>query len=640
MKKFLFTLITFGLVLLLLLLGEGLLRLAGYGTDYPLFIEKNGRWHSNPRYAEKFFSSRDINIPELIDQQLPAKKAQNVWRIVALGGSTTAGFPFEVSINFPYFIKNRLQQLNPGKRIELINLGISAVNSFTVADMTDQVVALQPDLVLLYMGHNEFYGALGPASTQAISAHRGLIRLTLWLREWRLYQWLRALLESLAPPAPAPQENRSLMSQMIGKARLMPDDPLYKATLQNFSANLESIINDFHTAGIPLIISDLVSNLRDQYPLGETAETEDALLKKARQQDPQTALQTIRPLLNQQPVAASVAWFAARRLQQLNRNEEARRYFIMARDNDPMPFRAPSAINRIIDSLARVYHIPKAPTRRLFNAYSTPRAPGNTLFLEHLHPRPMGYALIARSFLQTMDTTRLIALNCHDTLDAKAFLNAQPFTLFDQRIGEMKVSQLMNGFPFNGRSQLTPTPADSMVNRLASRHLHQGLYWDGAHFQLGDYYLQNQNYQKALREYNAVYANDPENPSALYRLGDVYTLLKEYDKAETFYNTALNITPGQAYLYAKLGRMRIIREQTDAGIAALETVIKLEKNKKTLNNDDMKTLYYLLGVGYARKGLYRKADAACNLSIHLDPLYDPPLTLKNKIRLLQGKTAR
>ncbi len=641
MKKTLFILTTFILLFLLLAGIEGILRVAGYGRDYPLFIQKGRYLHTNPDFARKYFSDRDISVPQLIEQKIPLKKEKDVPRIVALGGSTTAGFPYEVNINFPYFLKNRLQKARPGKKVEMINLGISAVNSFTVADMLDEVIALRPDAVLIYMGHNEFYGALGPASTQAIGSNRALIRLTLWLREWRLYQLLEGAVNLFSPKLES-KSKASLMSRMIGKARILPGDPLYATTLSHFTENLDEILTTLKKAGIRVVISPLVSNLRDQYPLGHTPllaeERYRSLYEQARRErqagKETAALATLAPLLEQRPVPAEAAWMAAGIYDRRGQWTEAERYYRLARDNDPMPFRAPSAVNRIIDSLARRHRVSLTDTERLFRRYAADHIPGKRLFLEHLHPTPTGYALIARAFEKSLSFPGSDAVPA-DSLAPEAYLAEQPFTLFDRRIGEMKVEKLLEGFPFNGRSTLQGTPSEAVVDSLVRRHLYHGLFWDGAHFELGDYYQRQNRAADAYAEYEAVYYNDPTNPSALYRLGDALLLQKDFDGAAAWYRRALEVTPGQAYLHAKLGRTLMIAEKTEPALRALETVIQLEKQKKTLKDDDMKTLYYLMGVGYARQGKYRRAETAADLSLAIDRKFYPPFALKQKIKRLK-----
>ena len=61
------------------------------------------------------------------------------------------------------FLEAWLQELLPERKVEVVNLGVAAVASFPVRKLAEQALdQLQPDLLLLYGGHNEFYGALGP----------------------------------------------------------------------------------------------------------------------------------------------------------------------------------------------------------------------------------------------------------------------------------------------------------------------------------------------------------------------------------------------------------------------------------------------------------------------------------------------
>ena len=53
-----------------------------------------------------------------------------------------------------------LQHLMPDREVEVINLGLTAVASFPVRKVAEQAMgATEPDLLLVYGGHNEFFGA-------------------------------------------------------------------------------------------------------------------------------------------------------------------------------------------------------------------------------------------------------------------------------------------------------------------------------------------------------------------------------------------------------------------------------------------------------------------------------------------------
>ena len=60
-----------------------------------------------------------------------------------------------------------LQQQQPGTSFEVLNAGITSINSFSEVDIVRQAVASDPDLIVVHSGHNEFYGPGGSASTSS-----------------------------------------------------------------------------------------------------------------------------------------------------------------------------------------------------------------------------------------------------------------------------------------------------------------------------------------------------------------------------------------------------------------------------------------------------------------------------------------
>lgn len=72
-----------------------------------------------------------------------------------------------------------------------IILGVAAINSFMLLDFLDEALEQRPDAILIYAGHNEYYGALGAASTVTLSETASLIRLYLWLQHFKTIVLLR-----------------------------------------------------------------------------------------------------------------------------------------------------------------------------------------------------------------------------------------------------------------------------------------------------------------------------------------------------------------------------------------------------------------------------------------------------------------
>ncbi|MCI0618577.1 hypothetical protein L0244_36835, partial [bacterium] len=67
-------------------------------------------------------------------------RVSSTFRIFCLGGSTTAEFPFDCQVPFPTQLRYLLSQTHPQYQIEVINVGISAVNSFTVVDLLPDIL--------------------------------------------------------------------------------------------------------------------------------------------------------------------------------------------------------------------------------------------------------------------------------------------------------------------------------------------------------------------------------------------------------------------------------------------------------------------------------------------------------------------
>lgn len=231
MKRTLFYISLLFIPVFFIIIFEILLVLFNFGDDYRLFVADGANFRLNENYARKYFSTQDIAIPQLIGQTFIKEKDPHTMRIVCLGGSTTADYPFEININFPYFIRRYLEDHLPGYTYEVINLGISAVNSHAVLDMCPDVAKMNPDFIIIYMGHNEFYGALGLASNEFLGSNRWLIKVILRLRKFRSYQLWQRVVErwlALIGSKGAANPGQTLMAAMIGRDQVEPGGLVYR----------------------------------------------------------------------------------------------------------------------------------------------------------------------------------------------------------------------------------------------------------------------------------------------------------------------------------------------------------------------------------------------------------------------------
>ncbi len=446
LKNITFSALLFLLPILLLVLAEIMLRTAGFAAERRAAfkqVENEPGWTGfNPEYASRYFRGF---LPALGFTPFREVPPEGVFRVVVLGGSSTAGFPYQWYHGFPAALEKRLMATLPGRQIEVINLGMTAVNSYTLWDLTRHVVAMQPSAVVIYAGHNEYYGALGVGATPEF-APKGVWfgRLQMLLKRSALYLLMERLV--VGPPDygldPAANE-RTLMARVVQNAQIKWGDPIYEAGLHQFERNMRSVVERLHGHDIPVFMGTLVSNLADQPPLSD---------------DPE----------------AMAAYEAART--ELTRGDtlRARQLFEEARDLDTIRFRAPSAINEIIRSIAERPGVTLVDVERYFNEAARPAIPGHDLFTDHLHPTDHGYDLMGEAFHAAIRREHIPATDTLTVIWPRPFA-ADPVSTAQAGI---LIDRLLSDYPFNKQAdpdQTGAAHAEQLRARRASGRLGDSL---------------------------------------------------------------------------------------------------------------------------------------------------------------------
>ena len=450
------------LPVLFFLLLEGGLRLAGYGEDYPLFVEVEGApgYLMPSREVARRYFAQQASVPTPNPDFFAADKPEGTVRIVAMGGSSAAGYPFYRGASFPQVLGTRLRLAYPDAEVEVVNTAMAAVNSYTLLDLADEVVAVEPDAVVIYAGHNEFYGALGAASTESLGRSPWLVRLFLRLRDWRTVQLVRDVVGRLAGagaerPAGAPPSN-TLMARMIGEQSVPFGGETYRAGLRQFRENLARLLATFEAAGVPVYVSTLASNERDQRPFvtALAAGIDTAAWQRAAQAgidrlergDARAALPLLREAIQIDSGAADPHFALGRAYLALGERDSARAALGRARDLDALRFRAPTAFNDVIRQSAARHGAVLVEGEQALRAASPDGLVGRRTMLEHLHPTLDGYAALADAFFDALVADRLVSdAPPRPTPPGRAVRLVTPM---DSLAGLARVARLTAGWPF------------------------------------------------------------------------------------------------------------------------------------------------------------------------------------------------
>ncbi len=468
-RRRLFIIICMLFPFLLLGVAEGLLRLCGYGGFPPVIVEIGSTAAGticitdNPGPASYFDARR--NKPGSINTfTFLSPKPANTTRIVLAGGSAIKGFPQPMGLAPSAFLAAMLADAWPDRRVEVINLGTTAVASFPVLDMATQALEYEPDLVVVYSGHNEFYGAYGVASMHAAGQAPWALRLHRAIRATALSQFTGGL---LAPGGEAARGDRTLMEMMIGNDSVAADDPLRAAAERNLRENLIELARRCRRRGVAVMLCTLPCNERDLAPLGEPRVDHlppadknkcDALLAGARSRaalDAAAAEADARAALALAPDHAGAHFERGRALVWLTREQEALAEFQLAIDLDPMPWRAPEPADRAIRQAAGETGAWLCDVRKSFRDASPHGIVGWELMDDHVHPSLAGQALLARSIarrLVDVDGPLKISGAAFDALATdEVYMNRLGDNLYD-RYGVAHTLRVLCDIPFYRRS--------------------------------------------------------------------------------------------------------------------------------------------------------------------------------------------
>jgi tetratricopeptide (TPR) repeat protein len=369
------------LPLLVFGLAEGSLRLAGYGYDTSFFkkvrIGDGDFLVNNDNFVLRFFPPQLARLPAAL--RMEAEKPPGTCRIFILGESAALGDPSP-----PYgagrYLQALLTERFPGRKFEVVNVAITAINSHAILPIARECARQQGDFWIIYMGNNEMVGPFGAASVFGMQAPpRMLVQLSLALQKTRTGQ---LLLEAGRRLKGGKTDSASWggMQMFLGH-QLPPGDQRKETVYRNFRANLHDIVRAGLDSGAHVVLNTVAVNMKDCPPFGSLPAGSAAHCADGEYRTAQGLLESGNP-------AAAVE-------------------FQKACDDDTLPFRADSRINSIIHQTAQE----EAGAGLIFCDASAPETldeprgsiAGNELFYEHVHFNFEGNYRLGRAWAKAID---------------------------------------------------------------------------------------------------------------------------------------------------------------------------------------------------------------------------------------------
>ena len=150
-KRRLFIVITVALPFLFLAAAELILRLFGWG-GYPAWIREAGTLPSGatlcmvePAAAKPYFFANPTRPGYAEQANFLLPKPADTVRIFLVGESAAKGYPQPRNLAMSSFLQAMLSDAWPGKNIEVINLGTTAVASFPLVYQVRDALRFSPE---------------------------------------------------------------------------------------------------------------------------------------------------------------------------------------------------------------------------------------------------------------------------------------------------------------------------------------------------------------------------------------------------------------------------------------------------------------------------------------------------------------
>ena len=604
---------------------EGGLRLFGYGGSYPLFVPVEnapGVMMPSRDVARRYFANNNPPTPNA--DFFPADKPDGTFRVVVMGGSSAAGYPFYRNASLSQVLDTRLGLAYPDREIEVINTAMAAVNSFTLLDFVDEILEIEPDAVLIYAGHNEYYGALGAASTESVGGSAWLVRTYLALRDLRTVQLMRGALASVQRAASereaGERPSNTLMARMVGEQAVPLGSDVFERGADQFRGNLSRILAAYERADVPVYVGTLASNERDQRPF--VTVHQEGVDAEAWGRDLRTAItevengagpEPLRAVAEADPEAADAPFVLGHALLSQGDRDGAQAAFQRARDLDALRFRAPSAFDDIIREEAAAHGAVVVETEAALRGLAPDGLIGSVAMLEHLHPTLLGYATLADAFFDALVASGQIGPVPQPTPPGRLVSLVTPM---DSIAGYIRLDQLTASWPFRPderrpfRLDTTRTPA--FVAERARATL-AGEPWLQQADAVARFYEASGDLAQALRTRRAIVQQFPFLAEPYVHLANL-----ELRRARSsnrpdplayvagLYGQALERDSSNAAAHGMLGALRLQTGDPQTAVYHLERSVRAAP-------DGTQPLYNLAGA-YAMMGRWDEAaDAAARL---------------------------
>jgi tetratricopeptide (TPR) repeat protein len=522
-------------------------------------------------------------------QRFSRRKPSGVRRVFCLGGSTTFGHPYDDRASFAAWLRELLSCDGGAGKWEIINAGGISYASYRVAALMQELIQYEPDLFIIYTGHNEFLER---------RTYRNFFELPPLLRDTsallsrtRTYTLLRRVLVADNPrdgnDVALPPEVDARLDHTVGPADYDRDDRQRQRIVEHLRFNLRRMIDLARSAGAEVIFVTPAANLKDCSPfksqhragLGESdSERWSQRFAAGRRHqaaaDWQAATKEFRAALRVDDRYAEVHYRLGQCLIELGQAEQAHQAFCRARDEDVCPLRASAEILEAVRQAAREQQCMCVDFAEQVSRWSLEQSgsasPGRGMFLDHVHLTQELTSRLAKLLVDELVRRNLVRAAASDDCLAEATKGIEARLGPEERAAGLR--NIAKVFSWAGKiEEAGPAALAALELAPADR---ESLFIAGAYLKQTD---QNERamefYRRALE---LEVAEHPQDVEAHQFLAKAWAEQEQWSKARAEYQAALRLRPDSIEAHYGLATILIEEHERDTARRHLEQVLRLD----------------------------------------------------------------
>ena len=595
----------------------------GFSAIHPLFIP----------YRAEDGSLRMKTAPGKLrwfnPQDFAAEKEPGTFRIFSLGGSTTYGRPYKDATSFSGWLRKLLNRiLDSPMRYEVINAGGISYASYRVVTILEELLNYEPDLIIVYTGHNEFleartYGEFFDQPNLVFKTREALSRLKLYRLLTRTYRGIRTKYSGGSEtsirkdPHILSPEVQTILDRSAGLDYYQRDTLFSQRVFEHFHYNVARMKHLCGQAGVPLVFLEPVDNIKDFSPFKSQGRAD--LDRRTRERLLSTvaegfhllnesrfdgAIEQFKEAVAIDSLSSDCFFFLGRAYLETGDTATAVNYLLQARELDVCPLRAQEPIHASLRQETVGLDDPDLlDLPALFRQISPGGLLGAELLVDHIHPLPGGHLRIALALLEWMGEKEFVQRNYFpdteelNVIYQEAMESLSPEYLRSGTISLAKV--LIWAKKFREALIILETQWELLAEEGEARYL------------VGSVLAELGAPQQAIGHFRKALELAPNHIMVLIKLAPLYSQLGETDSSIAVYERALELYPDNIILLSDYGLLLGQSGQTDKALKFLLRAQRLEPDAPGLNNN--------LGTVYITAGQHTKAIEAFKKAIDDSP---------------------